>query len=179
MMKRRAILSKSCARPSPQRKCTRRWISAALVLGRPRHLSIHPGGVVISPGSMHELTATQMTPKGLRITQLDLRSIEYLGLVKIDLLGIRGLSVLGDVENALRAQAQQGITVLQPEKPAPGSPPPVDEEVSDMLQQGRTIGCFQIESPGIRGTCARSTPVVSTTSWLRWRCTAPVRSPAG
>ena len=101
---------------------------------------------------MHELTATQMTPKGLRITQLDLRSIEYLGLVKIDLLGIRGLSVLGDVENALRAQAQQGLTVLQPEKPAPGSPPPVDEEVSDMLQQGRTIGCFQIESPGMRGT---------------------------
>ncbi len=125
---------------------------AALVLGRPRHLSIHPGGVVISPGSMHELTATQMTPKGLRITQLDLRSIEYLGLVKIDLLGIRGLSVLGDVENALRAQAQQGLTVLQPEKPAPGSPPPVDEEVSDMLQQGRTIGCFQIESPGMRAT---------------------------
>jgi len=125
---------------------------AAQVLGRPRHLSIHPGGVVIAPGPIHELTATQLAPKGLRITQLDLHSIEYLGMVKIDLLGIRGLSVLGEVERNLREQARQGVHVLQPETSPPSAAQPEDEAVSQMLLQGRTIGCFQIESPGMRAT---------------------------
>ena len=135
MMKGAPILSKSCARLSPQSKCTRRWISLPWFWDA-RATPIHPGRrTYISRFHARAHRHPDNTQGPAHHPARPARSIEYLGLVKIDLLGIRGSSVLGDVENALRAQAQQGLTVLQPEKPAPGSPPPVDEEVSDMLQQ--------------------------------------------
>ena len=77
---------------------------AQALIGLPRHLSIHPGGVVIAPSPMTDLAPTQLATKGVLITQFDLESIERLGLVKIDLLGIRGLTVLGDVAESIVAQ---------------------------------------------------------------------------
>ena len=74
---------------------------AGSLIGYPRHLSIHPGGIVITPRSLNELLPTQTSTKGVRITQFDLHSIEYLGLVKIDLLGIKALTVLGDVADRI------------------------------------------------------------------------------
>ena len=127
---------------------------AAALIGLPHHLSVHPGGVVISPGPLTDLAPTQVATKGVIITQFDLDSIERLGLVKIDLLGIRGLTVLGDV-----------VGIIAKEKPPEGSQPgksmltkiletipEADPAVSDMVSRGRTIGCFQIESPGMRAT---------------------------
>jgi DNA-directed DNA polymerase III PolC len=158
---------------------------ATQVLRKPRHLSIHPGGVVIAPGLMTDFVPTMLASKGLLVTQFDHYHIERLGLVKIDLLGIRGLSVLGDVENTLRlmprlAQAQEtsseklsgkppaelealpqevpseDTSVLTAQNPIPW-PSFSDESSSDplledLLREGRTIGCFQIESPGMRAT---------------------------
>lgn len=130
------------------------FMDAAALIGLPHHLSVHPGGVVISPGPLTDLAPTQVAAKGVIITQFDLDSIERLGLVKIDLLGIRGLTVLGDV-----------VEIIAKEKPPVESPPgksllteiletipEVDPAVSQMVSQGRTIGCFQIESPGMRAT---------------------------
>jgi len=122
---------------------------AEALIGLPHHLSVHPGGVVISPGPLTDLVPTQMAAKGVTITQFDLGSIERMGLVKIDLLGIRGLTVVGDVAEAIAAQTD----------PPPGTSlavldaiPEQDPLVQDMLRHGRTIGCFQIESPGMRAT---------------------------
>ena len=127
---------------------------ATALIGLPHHLSVHPGGVVISSGPLTDLAPTQIASKGVTITQFDLDSIERLGLVKIDLLGIRGLTVLGDVA---------GIIVREKPLQDPQSEksrlteiletiPETDAAVSDMVSQGRTIGCFQIESPGMRAT---------------------------
>ena len=128
---------------------------AAQVIGLPHHLSVHPGGIVISPGPMSDLVPTQMASKGVTITQFDLGAIERLGLVKIDLLGIRGLTVIGDVAEAIairntsiqrsNASISPGLAVLEviPEN---------DPLVAETIQHGRTIGCFQIESPGMRAT---------------------------
>jgi DNA-directed DNA polymerase III PolC len=127
---------------------------ATALIGMPHHLSVHPGGVVISPGPLTDLAPTQVAAKGVTITQFDLDSIERLGLVKIDLLGIRGLTVLGDVVGII---AKEKL----PEDAHPGKSmlteiletiPEIDPAVSDMVSQGRTIGCFQIESPGMRAT---------------------------
>jgi DNA-directed DNA polymerase III PolC len=114
--------------------------TAEAILGLPRHLSIHPGGVVISPGPMTDLVPTYLATKGIVITQFDLDSIERLGLIKIDLLGIRGLTVLGDV-------VEQTSEVLKTSEVLEK-----DAATSESVRNGRTIGCFQIESPGMRAT---------------------------
>jgi DNA polymerase-3 subunit alpha len=130
------------------------FTDAAALIGLPHHLSVHPGGVVISPGPLTDLAPTQLANKGVTITQFDLDSIERLGLVKIDLLGIRGLTVLGDVVEIIAkeqppAKLQSDISILTE---ILETIPKEDPAVSQMVSQGRTIGCFQIESPGMRAT---------------------------
>jgi len=128
---------------------------ATALIGIPHHLSVHPGGIVISPGPMTDLVPTQMASKGVTITQFDLKAIERMGLVKIDLLGIRGLTVIGDVAEAIATKesipdqnegaSSPGLAVLE-------AIPENDPSVSEIIRHGRTIGCFQIESPGMRAT---------------------------
>ena len=133
---------------------------AAAILDLPDHLSVHPGGVVIAPGKLTDLVPTQMASKGVLITQFDLNSIERLGLVKIDLLGIRGLTVMGDVAKAIyQNRSQEGFPfqfLIDKLDLTPldilDSIPEDDPETSEIIQSGRTIGCFQIESPGMRAT---------------------------
>lgn len=120
---------------------------AQSILGLPRHLSVHPGGVVITPGPMTDLVPTQPASIGVTITQFDLESVERLGLVKIDLLGIRGLTVLGDVADVLyTAQPVEYASPLAALDAIPAS----DDATEALVRTGRTIGCFQIESPGMR-----------------------------
>jgi DNA polymerase-3 subunit alpha len=136
---------------------------AAALLGSPRHLSIHPGGVVIAPGPLTDLVPIQLAAKGVVVTQFDLESIERLGLVKLDLLGIRGLTVLGDVAQAIctdsHLSAPQWISHPGEVQDLELSPlnllesiPEDDPPTASLVKVGRTIGCFQIESPGMRAT---------------------------
>jgi DNA polymerase-3 subunit alpha len=125
------------------------FTQAAALREKPHHLSVHAGGVVISPGIMIELAPTQLSNNGIVITQFDLDAIQRLGLVKIDLLGIRGLSVLGDVADGLRRQHSEPqptrLSILD-------SIPDDDPDTAQTIRAGHTIGCFQIESPGMRAT---------------------------
>ena len=82
----------------PSEKHQQIFDDAEAILKLPRHLSVHPGGLVVAPGPVTDLVPVMRSgSKGVVITQLDLESVEAFGLVKIDLLGIRGLTVLGDV----------------------------------------------------------------------------------
>ena len=111
---------------------------------------MHPGGVIVAPGALTDLVPVMRSGgKGVVITQLDLDSVEALGLVKIDLLGIRGLTVLGDVAEFIQeSQPDQYATPLA----VLDSTPSDDPATSDRVEKGETIGCFQIESPGMRAT---------------------------
>lgn len=123
---------------------------AEALLKLPRHLSVHPGGLVVAPGPVTGLVPVMRSgTKGVIITQLDLESVEAFGLVKIDLLGIRGLTVLGDVAEFIQeSQPDTFATTLS----VLDSTPPDDTQTADMVEHGGTIGCFQIESPGMRAT---------------------------
>ncbi len=105
---------------------------------------------MVAPGPLTDLVPVMRSgSKGVTITQFDLEAVEAFGLVKIDLLGIRGLTVLGDVAEFIHA-SQPGeyagpLAVLE-------STPADDPETSDRVESGGTIGCFQIESPGMRAT---------------------------
>jgi len=123
---------------------------AEALLKLPRHLSVHAGGLVVSPGAMTDLLPVMRSgSKGITITQMDLEAVEALGLVKIDLLGIRGLTVMGDVAETIhswqRTEYHSTLDVLD-------NIPTEDAETSDRIERGQTIGCFQIESPGMRAT---------------------------
>jgi len=123
---------------------------AISLLGLPHHLSVHPGGVVIAPGPITDYVPVACSGgKGVIITQFDLDDVERVGLVKFDLLGIRGLSVLGDVADRIFSwKRKEYFTAYQVLEDIPQ----VDAEISNLLSSGKTIGCFQIESPGMRAT---------------------------
>lgn len=120
------------------------------ILNLPRHLSMHPGGVIVAPGNLTDLVPVMRSGgKGVVITQLDLDAVEALGLVKIDLLGIRGLTVLGDVAEFIQQnQPERFATPLA----VLDSTPSDDPATTARVERGDTIGCFQIESPGMRAT---------------------------
>lgn len=125
--------------------------AAKALLGLPHHLSLHPGGVVIAPGPLTDLAPLQQAAKGVAVTAFDLDSVERLGLIKIDLLGIRGLTVLGDVAEALHRPDDQANGAASPVEVLEAIPED-DPEVAELVRSARTIGCFQIESPGMRAT---------------------------
>ncbi|MBK7897437.1 MAG: DNA polymerase III subunit alpha [Anaerolineaceae bacterium] len=117
---------------------------AFALIGQPHHLSIHPGGIVISPGPMTDYAPVQLAPKGFLITQYDHRDVEKIGLPKIDLLGIRALTVLADSAEAIRTTLDPKFDLLKI--------PLDDAETAVSLQTGQTIGVFQCESSGARRT---------------------------
>jgi DNA-directed DNA polymerase III PolC len=118
--------------------------AAQRIRGYPRHLSVHPGGMVISPTPLTDHLPLEKAPKGLIITQYDMFSVEDLGLVKIDLLGQRSLGVLQDAVEAVERHY--------------GRTPPVEDTAAvfgdraarSLIREGRTMGCFYIESPAMR-----------------------------
>jgi DNA-directed DNA polymerase III PolC len=126
---------------------------ARRLLGRPHHLSIHPGGVVFTPRPIEEYVPLQRAPKGIVITQFDKDAAEHIGLVKIDLLGNRAL---GTVEEAIRHcaggenQLQIANCKLQNENLQFAISSPEDPATVALLQRGDTVGVNQLESPAMR-----------------------------
>jgi DNA-directed DNA polymerase III PolC len=111
---------------------------ARLVLGRPHHLSIHPGGVVITPGPIADYVPLERAAKGVVVTQFEKDAVESVGLVKIDLLGNRGLSTVDEA----RRLANAPLTA--------DSAPDADPATLALLCRGDTLGVTQLESPAMR-----------------------------
>src|SRR5712692_312211 len=109
----------------------------------PRHLGIHPCGTVIAARPLTELVPLEVATKGIVVTQYDMNPIEALGLIKMDLLGQRGLTAVSlALDNIARATgARPDFEAISEDDPA----------TREMMSQGRTMGIFQIESPGMRG----------------------------
>jgi len=115
---------------------------ARRLIGLPRYLSVHPGGVVITPERIDNYVPVETAPKGVPVVQWEKDAVEDAGLVKIDLLGNRSLGVVRD---ALAGVHANGIPLderrWQPEE---------DPATQAVLARGGTMGCFYIESPAMR-----------------------------
>lgn len=114
------------------------------LVGRPHYLSIHPGGVAVTPGPSTDYFPVQWTPKGFLVSQFAHDDMEALGLPKMDLLGIRALTVLADTAELVRAY----------EDPTFGleSIPLEDAQTARLIATGDTVGVFQCDSNGARRT---------------------------
>ena len=113
------------------------------IAGFPRHVSIHCGGIVVCPFPITDRIPLQKTQKGFVVTQYDMYPVEDMGLLKIDLLSQMGLAVL--METVEDVKGHYGIEIdfshIDPIK---------DKKTRDLVREGKTIGCFYIESPGMR-----------------------------
>lgn len=118
--------------------------------GFPRHLGLHNGGLVLSRDPLTELAPLEKATKGLVVSQFDKDDVETLGLVKMDLLGLKMHTA---IEEALRQiEANHGL------RPDLERLPLDDEATYRLLRSAKTVGCFQVESPGMRGLLARLQP---------------------
>ena len=108
----------------------------------PRHIAVHVGGVVITPGPISDYAPLETAAKGVPVIQWEKEGAEDAGLVKIDLLGNRSLAVIRDAIAELRQGGQAfDEAVWQPED---------DPVTQEMVKKGQTMGCFYIESPATR-----------------------------
>jgi DNA polymerase-3 subunit alpha/error-prone DNA polymerase len=115
---------------------------ACRIIGTPRYLSVHPGGVVITPRPIDEYVPVERAAKGVPIIQWEKDAAEEAGLVKIDLLGNRSLGVIRDAVSNIRANGD----ILDDSRWEPED----DLATQETVAQGRTMGCFYIESPAMR-----------------------------
>ncbi len=114
------------------------------VEGLPRHSSTHAAGVVISGDPLVEHVPLQKTADNIIVTQFPMNTLEELGLLKMDFLGLRTLTIMGE---ALR---QVNVRRGENEKLHLDTIPLDDARTFALLSQGETVGVFQLESSGMR-----------------------------
>jgi error-prone DNA polymerase len=118
--------------------------------GFPRHLALHPSGVILSSADLADRVPMQTSYAGFTMLQADKHDVEDLGLVKLDVLGVRMLSAM--------AHARDEIARERGAAPDLDAVTHDDEVAYKLMRTSRTIGCFQIESPGQRDLLARLQP---------------------
>ncbi len=112
--------------------------------GIARHASVHACGTVISKEPLTNYLPLQYAPQNenLIVTQLEMHSVEDLGLLKMDLLGLKNLTI---IENTIRLVRELGKGEINI-----SNIPADDAATFAILQAGETTGIFQVESPGMR-----------------------------
>ena len=116
--------------------------TALRIDGYVRHLGIHLGGLVIGDRPLTHYTALENSAKGIVVTQYEMGSIQRTGLVKMDLLGQRSLTIVAEAARAV--EDNHGVRIDLDDLPDRTG------RTAALLRHGRTMGCFQIESPGMR-----------------------------
>ena len=117
--------------------------TAKALEGMPRHASTHAAGVVITRLPVYEYVPLARNDEAI-VCQYNMITLEELGLLKMDFLGLRNLTVLADaVKMVRRYELDFDLEKI----------PMDDPEVFQMLTEGRTSGVFQMESTGMTGVC--------------------------
>jgi len=118
--------------------------------GLPRHVAMHPCGVLLSNAALLDRTAVQRSAEGFPLSQLDKDDAEIAGVIKLDVLGVRMQSAMAATLTEIKRTTSENIDL--------DAIPRDDADTYAMIQQSRTIGCFQIESPGQRELVKKLAP---------------------
>ena len=122
---------------------TRELLDLAMQIeGMPRHASVHAAGLVIAPEAIDHHLPLFKTSEGVVTTQFEKDTVEELGLLKIDLLGLRTLTVIEKALNFIEKQTGKKISLKDISLN--------DEKTFKLLENGDTVGVFQLESQGMR-----------------------------
>ena len=118
--------------------------------GYPRHLSVHVGGLVIGAEPLTNILPLELANKGIVISAFDKDDIEALGMVKMDILGLRIHTALADCLEHIERRTGRRLDL---------EALPLDDEATyRLLRSTHTIGLFQVESPGQRNLLGRTQP---------------------
>jgi DNA polymerase-3 subunit alpha/error-prone DNA polymerase len=118
------------------------WKLASELQNVYHEISLHVGGVILTPAPVERFLPLETSAKGLRMTHFDKDAVEDLRLIKLDLLSVRGLAAISETKAKLRLR-----TV-----------PPGDAKTYAALRAARTVGCFQVESPAMMNLLRRMKP---------------------
>jgi error-prone DNA polymerase len=110
--------------------------------GFPRHIALHPCGIVLSSHDLVDRVPLERSANGHRMIQADKDDVELLGYLKLDVLGVRILSSMRHATDEIARTLGEKIDLERI---------PLDDEATfEMIRASDTLGCFQIESPGQR-----------------------------
>ncbi|MGH3440713.1 MAG: DNA polymerase III subunit alpha [Nitriliruptorales bacterium] len=118
--------------------------------GFPRHLALHPCGIVLGSTDLRDRTPVERSANGFAMSQFDKDDVAALGLLKLDVLAIRLLSAMRHAIDLLPATTGEVVDFHDI--------PPEDPEVYALLRSTRSVGVFQVESPGQRELLGRIQP---------------------
>ncbi|MDR0249273.1 MAG: DNA polymerase III subunit alpha [Oscillospiraceae bacterium] len=125
----------------------RELLNTALALeGMPRNATTHAAGVVITAGEVSDFVPLARNDESI-VTQFPKDTLESLGLLKIDFLGLRNLTVI-----------HEAAELVKKTNPSYGGIPDGDEATFAMLAEGKTVGVFQLESQGMTSVCVQFKP---------------------
>jgi error-prone DNA polymerase len=117
--------------------------------GLPRHIAMHPCGLVLSNVTLRDRTPVESSMLGFPMSQFDKHDVEAMGLLKLDVLGVRMQSALAHaVAEIGRTTGERVVLEALPH----------DDQTFALVRSARTLGCFQIESPGQRELVAKLLP---------------------
>jgi DNA polymerase-3 subunit alpha len=118
--------------------------------GMPRNVSTHAAGIIITPGEASDYVPLALGKEGEGVvTQFHMKTIEEIGLVKMDILGLRNLTIIDDAIKQIR-KARPDFDIY--------AVPDDDDGTYAMLAEGRTLGVFQLESGGMTGVVTGLAP---------------------
>jgi error-prone DNA polymerase len=118
--------------------------------GLPRHVAMHPCGVLLSDRTLLNRTAVQKSAEGFPLSQLDKDDAEIAGVIKLDVLGVRMQSAMAHTLTEIRRSTGEQVDI--------DTLPRDDKPTYAMISRSQTIGCFQIESPGQRELVKKLAP---------------------
>ncbi|MEU5810543.1 DNA polymerase III subunit alpha [Streptomyces sp. NPDC047718] len=132
----------------------RLWELVEALDALPRGTAMHPCGVLLSDASL--LARTPVVPtsgEGFPMSQFDKDDVEDLGLLKLDVLGVRMQSAMAHAVAEIRRTTGEELDLDDPAQVPPG-----DRATYELIRSAETLGCFQIESPGQRDLVGRLQP---------------------
>ena len=125
-------------------------VNAQKLEGQVRHPSIHAAGIVITPSPIVEFMPIYQSTKGEITTQFPMGDIEAIGLLKMDLLGLRNLTVIKDTVEIIKKNTGERLDLEHI--------PLDDKKTFALFQAGNTDGVFQFESPGMKDLLRKYKP---------------------
>lgn len=118
--------------------------------GLPRHASLHAAGIILSNEAIEQVCPLIDVDEGISATQFTMEYLEELGLIKMDFLGLRNLTIIDEVVQHINRTSPKKIDIMRI--------PMQDKKTFDLIQAVDTVGVFQLESEGMKNLLRKMKP---------------------